>query len=506
MEKLSFYSLAVLAASSAIFTAFAQITDAWYICGVSIVPLFIILTRSPPKRAVKAATVFMLTYHGIMCSFLMTLYDYIPAPKAVAIILCALATAALTALQSAVMMIAVLPAIMLKARPFLKSTVLSACFVLGQFLLEIMPVLAFPWARLENSLAYQPLLLQTSALLGGNFTAFIILMFNAAAAFLLSALRRERVAAALGWTAFASLIFSSNLSFGALYISGKESGTPVTAAAVQGDAEGISKDLLTPSRSALEYGEQLAELPPQVDFALLPETALSDTISDELSSALTEKASADTSVIVGCIYSDGSNRYNCLCALDGGKKHLKNILVPFGEYTPFAGSGGLTPAKSNDCITVKGKKCASLICIESIFSTLLSHQIDSGGELILIPTNDSWFKNSFAREIHFRHSIIRTVEYDRFAVRSGNCGISAIIDRSGFVRASDYSKEKGTVVARAELLNTMTPYARAGNAFVLPPMAFAFWFYVKRALELLLKKITDFRKNSTSAYKPPSHG
>lgn len=497
MEKLSSYSLAVLAVSSGIFTAFAQITAAWYICGVCMIPLFIILTRSPPKRTAKAVAVFMLCYHGIMCSFLMTLYDYISAPKAVAIILCALATAALTALQSTVMMIAVLPAIMLKARPFLRSAVFSACFVLGQFLLEIMPLLAFPWARLENSLAYQPLLLQTSALLGGNFTAFIILMFNAAAAFMLSALWRERIAATLGWTAFASLIFSANLSFGALYISGKESGPSVTVAAIQGDAEGISKDLLTPEQSALEYGEQLAALPPRVDFALLPETALSDTISDKLRSSLTEKASADTSVIVGCIYSDGSRRYNCLCALDGGKKHLKNILVPFGEYTPFSKSGGLTPAKSNDCVTVKGRKFASLICIESIFSTLLSPQIDSGGQLILIPTNDSWFKSSFARSLHFRHSILRAVEYDRFAVRSGNCGISAIIDRSGFIKASNYSKEKGAVIARAELLNTMTPYAAVGNAFVLPPMAFALWFYVKRALELLLKKITDFRKNST---------
>ena len=52
----------------------------------------------------------------------------------------------------------------------------------------------------------------------------------------------------------------------------------------------------------------------------------------------------------------------------------------------------------------------------------------------MIPTNDSWFDGSFGKALHRSHAILRAVENGRDIVRTGNTGISAVIDAYGNTR------------------------------------------------------------------------
>ena len=491
MKKIPDKYYMYLSAFSAVLTALSQTTYTWYLSLFCLSPLFLGLFYQPRISFMKSVTVFMLTYHGIMCGFLMTLYDYLDLPAAVMSIICLIAAAALAALQSAVMTAAVYPSVAadIKSRA-VRIIVFSVCFSLGQYFLEIIPYLSFPWARLENALAYQPVLLQISALLGGGAAGTVILLLNGMFACLLDALFHKNVRKMLKNSAALLVCFSALTVCGAAYMLSKDTEKTINVTAVQGPHEGLEKNSQSAEEAAVEYSHILSGLTDDTDLVLPPETAVSDELTKRLTDILSQSTDSQTSIVTGCIYEQDGKRYNCMSPIgESGSRHLKQVLVPFGEFIPFADVDGftsLTASDRGDCITVGGHRFAASICIESIYSSLLSGQIADGGEMILISTNDSWFKNSFAREVQFRHSIIRAVEYDRSIVRSGNCGISAVIDRNGRIIAAEYGKGAAAVTASAELSHTRTPYSVIGNIFQLPALLFVIWYYTVWLTEKLL--------------------
>lgn len=493
MKKMPAKKYAFLAAFSAVLTSLSQITEGWYLAAFSLVPLYICLFLTNLRQTVICLWTFLLTYHSILCAFLITLYDYIALPKLLSVLICIAAVIVLSAFLSTIMFTAVYPAVRLNTKSaVLKVTAFAACFSLGQLLTEIIPVMSFPWAKLENAFAYQPVMLQSAALLGGNFTAFLILLFNGLIACIIISMTKENVKLTLKYSAALSLIFASSLFGGALYMVAGEVGERINVTAVQGSEEGMLKAVQSSDDAAKEYSSLINALPNMDrDIILLPETAISTVLSDEHVSVLTSSVKNTSTVVTGCIYkSDNGQRYNALVALDGsGTRHLKQVLVPIGEYMPFfklKGFASLTPAKTGGSLTVEGRKYAAIICIESIYSSLLSRQIDSGCEMILLSTNDSWFKDSYARELHFRHCIVRAIEYDRYLLRSGNCGISALIDRSGNIVSAEFGKDSSSVTAQAQMLDTKTPYSVLGNIFQLPAALYVSSYYILA----LLRKIT----------------
>lgn len=486
----------LLSAVSGVLTALSQTTQSWYLAFFCIVPLYFCIFYQNVKNAIKCLFLSMTVYHGIMCSFLLTLYDYLDLPFLLMLAICIIVVAAIALLQSAIMLAAVYPSIKTPFRSrAAKIVAFSACFSLGQFFMEIVPYLSFPWAKLENALSFQPVLLQSAALFGGGFTAFLLLLLNGLTACLFEALYRENVKRTLAISAVAAVGLSLVTVCGAWYMLNKTNGQTIPVAAVQGSQEGLKKNSQTTVQAAEEYSALISQIPENsAELVLLPETAFPCELSENVVNMLPN----DTpDIVTGCIYESGGKRYNCLAPLRcSDSVHLKQVLVPLGEYTPFfklSGFTSLTPSKTDDCIFVGGRKYAASICIESIYSSLLSKQISDGGSMILMSTNDSWFKNSFAREVHFRHSILRAVEYDRSLLRSGNCGISALIDRNGFVTAAQYGKQGTFITANAELSNTRTPYSVWGNIFQLPALLFVIRFYVLTAVIKLIKYFENRR-------------
>ena len=73
-----------------------------------------------------------------------------------------------------------------------------------------------------------------------------------------------------------------------------------------------------------------------------------------------------------------------------------------------------------------------LVCYESIFSEEVRVS-NSEADLIVNITNDAWYGKSSGPYQHFQISRIRAIENGLPMVRSGNNGISAIIDPVGRV-------------------------------------------------------------------------
>ena len=154
--------------------------------------------------------------------------------------------------------------------------------------------------------------------------------------------------------------------------------------------------------------------------------------------------------------------------------YRKQILVPFGEYTPFAGvllplSRRLDIPMSNlqqgtpdqPVLTASGMKISPAICFEIIFPYFLAQKVRRHeAELVVNISEDMWYGNSRGPYQHLNIARMRAIELGKYVVRSANRGISAVINPAGDVVASIPMDQVGTVTADIQVMEGLTPFAR----------------------------------------------
>jgi apolipoprotein N-acyltransferase len=131
-----------------------------------------------------------------------------------------------------------------------------------------------------------------------------------------------------------------------------------------------------------------------------------------------------------------------LLGADHGE-YRKRHLVPFGEYTPLSSVFGFLiryweipmsdfspgPAKQPP-LTVASVNIAPFICYEIAYpSHVLKYA--RGSELLINISDDSWFGRSMASAQQAEMAQWRALETGRFAILSGNTGITGIINPHG---------------------------------------------------------------------------
>lgn len=139
--------------------------------------------------------------------------------------------------------------------------------------------------------------------------------------------------------------------------------------------------------------------------------------------------------------------YSSLIAIDDQGDlqfdYHKAHLVPFGEYIPFSKYLPLQKITHGAIDYTAGEReilyleslnlhIQPLVCYESIFSEEV-RIANSEADLIVNITNDAWYGKSSGPYQHFEISRMRAIENGLPMIRSGNNGISAIIDPVGRV-------------------------------------------------------------------------
>lgn len=480
MNKSLYVKNYFLPVTSAIMCSLMQITELPIVASFCFVPLF--FSVESKEHISGKLTAFFLTYHAILNAYLLTLYDALNISVIAGILLCLLCLSLLSVYQTAVMLLCTAPSLVLKKRE-LALVAFCFCYPFGQLLLERIPVIGYPWARIELSLTPVPELLSTAGIFGGNFTALLILLVNSFVYLLVRSVSEGSVRKTASCCSLISLLLFSSLLYGKINTAKKTTEDFLKVLVIQGEVEGTDKLSVSKEQAVDWYCDYLSKFSDeQYDIVLLPETAVPSVLDKDSEERLTEQLNADTTVLLGCILEEDENRYNALKVAGEESFRLKEILVPFGEYTPFFEIEGMPNLKASEegtTLSFDNYICGALICIESIYPHLLLPQIKDGAQIVLVSTNDSWFKNSYARQMHFRHSIIRACEFDRCVIRSANCGISAVIDRNGNIRAIETSKQAAHLKAYAELVTTKTPYARFGELPMLLPFVYVVCFYIR---------------------------
>ncbi len=199
-------------------------------------------------------------------------------------------------------------------------------------------------------------------------------------------------------------------------------------------------------------------------------------LKDSFYKEILEDIPKSSSLVTGTFYKDGDFIYNSIINVSAQANNIynKKHLVPFGEFLPFKNvlrgiyeSLGLNiyDIKNGDTrnsLKISNYTAHPLICYESIFS-FESLVIDKDTDFILNVSNDGWFgDNSLAPYQHLDALVMRSLENQRYSIRSTNTGISAIITPDGTIADFIKYNERGYINKEIYARNGQTPLSKYG--------------------------------------------
>ncbi len=482
--RLSFFVLGALCALPFLFSFLFLVPFA------ALIPAAALLFREARERKKRSlfsmGFCFFFGYHLPVYSFFLWMYPLestgLGAGAALGIV--CLAWLGLSALHGA-LFAAVFPLFSLisrRASSVLTPLVFSCLWVAVEFITE-QGTLAFPWSRLASGLwAFTPFL-QSASLLGSLFVSFLAVLIPS---LLADALTHKRSAAAFG----ALGLFCLNLGYGvAVSFRPWEGESTLTVTAVQGNILSGEKWQEGQLGRILETYFALSEEGAGSDLILWPESAVPVDLSlapayEALYADLSRKLKAP--ILMGTFLSHESGRQqNAVVAVDENgvfASYAKRHLVPFGEYVPWRGlltavvpalgeinqlSSDLLAGTDSEVMDVEGVKIGALVCFDSAFPALSRDACLDGARLLVLATNDSWYKDSPATVQHLSQSVLRAVENRRSVAVAANSGISAFISPQGQVTSLLEPLVEGTLTDEVGIHSSLTLYTLWGDAPLL---------------------------------------
>ncbi len=405
--------------------------------------------------------------------------------------------------------------------------------------------LSLPWAFLAHSQYQNLALIQIASICGAYGVSFLIVMVNAAAAFLiLSLLHRFRPNNAsvrlrvstgqLGFVAIgAALMVIITLSYGYVALSDPLVGKELRTTVVQGNidrtmkasparhAEFIMAKYTSLSRAACADGAELIVWPEASTpgFVLKNHKLRSDIVSlvREINRHFVVGSSEYAKFMnVGDLKGRETGNAALFISPEGRVlgQYLKIHLVPFGEHVPLEGKvpwpgfivsegkkGFEIPGKEYTLFEIKEARFGVVICWEIVFPELFREFVKRGADFMLNLTNEGWFGETAAPYQMLSMSVFRSVENRISMARAANTGISCFIDPAGRVTGRVQKNGKdifvdGYLTQGISLSPKRTFYTAYGDVFAYVVFGIAAGFVVlailpSRVVSFMLKTIRE---------------
>jgi len=242
--------------------------------------------------------------------------------------------------------------------------------------------------------------------------------------------------------------------------------------------EVFAEDLVALSRrAARRFGD--------IDVFVWPEGALSREPRAPRNAAVLEfvretGAEVWTGAYDSRVEQDGRRRsYNSAFRIFGDgvvdAHYDKNILVPFGEFIPFAdaipalrkiqGPGNFARGEGFPIYDGGLARFAFLICYEAIFPGYVREAVRQNPDLLVNLTFDAWYGDTAELHQHLMLAAIQAAQYGVPLLRSTTTGISAFVDARGRITAQTGAYTREVLVRDVKKLRVPSFYARAGDWF-----------------------------------------
>lgn len=365
---------------------------------------------------------------------------------------------------------------------------LASLFTLPEYLIEITPFLPFPWSKTGVIVSNFTPFIQSASLFGNLFISFLVILINSLIAFTIIHFKEKKIA--ILSSAIAIVIFCANTLYGEIKINNVKPLEKVPAVSIQGNFSGLDKWDRTSLQMFKTYESLTLKNAVSGGIIVWPETAIpleyntSPVYQKELSRL---SQVLNCVIIVGVFFEENEKEYNSVMAFspDGtvSAPYYKRMLVPFGEmfpysqffkkYMPFLTESinmttSITQGEKSIALTSSLGKIGGIICYESIFPTLAREAVHKGAEVLVLPSNDSWFGDSPALYQHHCHAVMRAVENNRYLIRASNTGISSIINSNGKVMTFSPTHISTACSGEISMIESNSLYTKLGDIIVIP--------------------------------------
>ena len=274
----------------------------------------------------------------------------------------------------------------------------------------------------------------------------------------------------------------------------KPSGKPVGVAIVQGAIPQDEKWQKKNESKTLGIYRSLAEKAFGTPVIVFPEASLppiANEIVPYIKDLYEDAAKQGSSLVIGILRGNGDgpteyeykDYYNSVLALDRKVEKVqwydKSHLVPFTEFFPVPGfvrswmrvmnlpySDFTRGAVVQPPLRAGGLSLSASICYEDGYGSSQLPVLEHADALVNV-TNDAWFGHGSARYLHFQIARMRAIESQRYMLRAGNDGISAVIGPHGEVVAEAPGFQQYVLRSEATPRMGLPPYAIVGNWLII---------------------------------------
>ncbi|HKR48877.1 MAG TPA: apolipoprotein N-acyltransferase [Pseudonocardiaceae bacterium] len=158
-----------------------------------------------------------------------------------------------------------------------------------------------------------------------------------------------------------------------------------------------------------------------------------------------------------------------------GQRHDKRRLQPFGEYLPYRRffrlfspyadrAGNFVPGNGDGAVNLGPVRVGIATCSEVIFDDLVRRSVQSGAQLLAVPTNNATFGFTEMTYQQLAISRVRAVEHGRAVLVAATSGVSAVIAADGAVEQRTSLFTPDALVAQVSLHSGTTLATRLGSA------------------------------------------
>tara|TARA_B100001175_G_scaffold311386_1_gene315745 strand:+ start:3531 stop:4997 length:1467 start_codon:yes stop_codon:yes gene_type:complete len=211
------------------------------------------------------------------------------------------------------------------------------------------------------------------------------------------------------------------------------------------------------------------------EIIVLPEAELPYSIKSINFNKFINKVEYRDKLIMGIWDIEANSIYNSVYSLKSKDSYKKIHLVPFGEYIPFITSlRGLIsffdlpmsnvtngPINQQNIQIINNVSISTPICFDIAFANTV-RKMNKSSFLMVNISNDTWFGNSIGPYHHLSIARIRSIENNRWTIRSTNDGISAIIDNNGTIVDKLDKGISGILEGRVKLIKDNSFYNKHG--------------------------------------------
>lgn len=340
----------------------------------------------------------------------------------------------------------------------------------------VIPLRGFPWGQLAQSQYATPWSLSLASVGGSWLVAWVIVAFDAALS--------EAATARRGPVRAGCLVAAAALALAPILVPATPEGTgSLRVAVVQGNIPRDMEPSYEKNRIILDDHVRLTRtITDDVDVVVWPESAVGiDPFRDaEVEAAIADAArSVDTPMIIGGNLDRDDDRYQVMAFLVSPEGEIvdsyqKTHLVPFGEFVPARRFLDFIPALDQvprDAVPgsevrlfeVAGTKIGIAISFEADFGPLVRERVAAGAEVMVVATNTSTWRESWASAQHVAMSQVRAAENGVPLVHGALTGISAFIEPDGSVVQSSGLWEPEVLIGDVAIAGGPSLYARTGE-------------------------------------------